>query len=79
MARDTIKQVADAYKDNPNVVVRAFANRTGEDVHAIKLDEIKPLPYTMDEARTKLTGFIKEKYESGQITKQAYDAFLAKE
>ena len=78
MARDTIKQVAENYKNNPNVTIRAFANRTGEDVHEIKLDEIKPLPYTMDEARTKLTNFVKEKYESGQITKEVYDAFLAK-
>lgn len=79
MARDTIKQVADIYKDNPNVVIRAFANRTGEDVHAIRLDEIKSLPYTMNEARTKLTNFIKEKYDTGQITQSVYNAFLTKE
>jgi hypothetical protein len=77
-ARDAIKEIAEHYKNEPKVSVRAFENATGKPVRQIQLDEIKTLPYTIDEARIKLTNFVKEKYDTGQITKSEYAAFTAK-
>jgi hypothetical protein len=77
-ARDAIKEIHDYYKNEPRVSVRAFENASGKPVKQINLDDIKPLSYTMDDARVKLTNFIKEKYDTGQLTQSEYNAFIAR-
>jgi hypothetical protein len=77
-ARDAIKEIHDYYKNEPRVSVRAFENASGKPVKQINLEDIKPLSYTMDDARVKLTNFIKEKYDTGQLTQSEYNAFIAR-
>ncbi len=79
-ALDTIKQLADKYKDNDNVAIRIIDNSRGKDKSIpVTLDFLHDKVYTKSEIENKIHTLLDEQLQKGAITHDEHAIFKGQE
>lgn len=73
---ETIKQLADFYKDNPDVQIKYYNNsKKGSPMQPLSLEDVKKIENDYEQVKKEVQDEIDRKYQSGEIDERQYKGF----